>query len=143
MVGRCRAHFTWTAGDKKDKAPSRCQRGDPRVQTACQPGGRFKADSPTFTGTVTVPDPAADSDAASKSYVDADSAKIKRGSATFAAEASKAVVFGAAFADTNYRITLSPDAEVATWYADKAVGGFTIHTSANHTGDVDWVAAHD
>jgi hypothetical protein len=48
-----------------------------------------------------------------------------------------------AFPDTNYRITLSPDAEVATWYADKAVGGFTIHTSANHTGDVDWVAAHD
>ncbi len=26
-------------GDKKDKAPSRCQRGDPRVRVACQPGG--------------------------------------------------------------------------------------------------------
>ena len=103
----------------------------------------FKADSPTFTGTVTVPDPAADSDAASKIYVDGMGAQIKRGSATFAAEASKAVAFGVAFPDTNYRITLSPDAEVATWYTDKAVGGFTIHTSADHAGDVDWVAAHD
>ena len=25
-------------GDKTDKQPSRCQRGDPRVQVACQPG---------------------------------------------------------------------------------------------------------
>jgi len=103
----------------------------------------FKADSPTFTGNVTVPAPNADTDAASKSYADGVGAQIKRGSATFAAEASKAVVFGAAFADTNYRITLAPDGNVASWYADKAVGGFTIHTSAGHTGDVDWVAAHD
>ena len=103
----------------------------------------FKADSPTFTGNVTVPDPTADTDAASKSYADGVGKQIKRGSATLAAETSKAVAFGAAFADTDYRITLAPDAEVATWYTDKAVGGFTIHTSANHTGDVDWVAAHD
>ncbi len=31
--------FAQVEGDKKDKAPSRCQRGDPRVRVACQPGG--------------------------------------------------------------------------------------------------------
>jgi hypothetical protein len=103
----------------------------------------FKADSPTFTGNVTVPDPTADTDAASKSYADGVGAQIKRGSATFAAEQSKAVAFGAAFPDADYRITLAPSGNVATWYADKVAGGFTIHTSADHTGDVDWVAAHD
>ncbi len=103
----------------------------------------FKADNPTFTGNVTVPDPAEDTDAASKSYVDGMGAQIKRGSAAFADEQTKAVVFAEAFADANYRITLSPSAEVGTWFTDKAAEGFTIHTSANHTGDVDWVAAHD
>jgi hypothetical protein len=103
----------------------------------------FKADSPTFTGNVTVPDPAEDTDAASKSYVDGMGAQIKRGSAAFADEQAKAVVFAEAFADANYRITLSPSAEVGTWFTDKAAEGFTIHTSANLTGDVDWVAAHD
>jgi hypothetical protein len=103
----------------------------------------FKADSPTFTGNVTVPDPAEDTDAASKSYVDGMGAQIKRGSAAFADEQTKAVVFAEAFADADYRITLSPSAEVGTWFTDKAAEGFTIHTSANHTGDVDWVAAHD
>ncbi len=103
----------------------------------------FKADSPTFTGNVTVPDPAEDTDAASKSYVDGMGAQIKRGSATLADEQTKAVVFAEAFADADYRITLSPDADVGSWFTDKAAEGFTIHTSANHTGDVDWVAAHD
>ena len=103
----------------------------------------FKADSPTFTGNVTVPEPAEATDAASKSYVDGLGARIKRGSATFADEAAKAVVFAEAFADANYRITLAPAGNVATWFSDKAAEGFTIHTSANLTGDVDWVAAHD
>ena len=103
----------------------------------------FKADSPTFTGAVIIPEPSDPTHAASQGYVDTANAKIKRGSATFADEASKAVAFGEAFADANYRITLAPSGNVASWYADKAVGGFTIHTSANHTGDVDWVAAHD
>lgn len=31
----------------------------------------------------------------------------------------------------------TPVGNVTTWYADMAVGGFTIHTSANLTGDVD------
>lgn len=103
----------------------------------------FKADSPTFTGAVVVPDPADPTHAATKGYVDGSNAKIKRGSATFADEASKAVAFAQAFPDTNYRITLAPSGNVAAWYADKAAAGFTIHTSGNHTGDVDWVAAHD
>lgn len=103
----------------------------------------FKADSPTFTGAVTVPEPTDPAHAASQGYVDAGDAKIKRGSATFADEPSKAVVFAEAFADADYRITLAPSGNVASWYADKAAAGFTIHTSANHTGDVDWVAAHD
>ena len=103
----------------------------------------FKAENPTFTGNVTVPDPAEDTDAASKAYVDGMDAQIKRGSATLADDASQAVVFAEAFGDADYRITLCPDAEVSTWYTDKAAAGFTLHTSANHTGDVDWVAAHD
>ena len=103
----------------------------------------FKADSPTFTGNVTVPDPAADTDAASKSYADGVGKQIKRGSATLAAEQSKAVAFAEAFADADYRITLAPSGNVATWYTDKLATGFTIHTSGDHTGDVDWVAAHD
>ena len=103
----------------------------------------FKADSPTFTGNVTVPDPAADTDAASKSYADGVGKQIKRGSATLAAEQSKAVAFAEAFADADYRITLAPSGNVATWYTDKVAGGFTIHTSGDLTGDVDWVAAHD
>ncbi|MFH1463096.1 MAG: hypothetical protein ABIO70_01790 [Pseudomonadota bacterium] len=89
----------------------------------------FQADSPTFTGAVVIPEPSDPTHAASQGYVDTANAKIKRGSATFA--------------DTNYRITLAPSGNVASWYADKAVGGFTIHTSGNLTGDVDWVAAHD
>ncbi len=103
----------------------------------------FKADNPTFTGSVTVPEPAADTDAASKSYADGIGAQIKRGSATFAAEQTKAVAFAEAFADADYRITLAPAGNVTTWFTDKAAGGFTIHTSGDHTGDVDWVAAHD
>ena len=33
-----RAALVHGSGDKTDKQPSRCQRGDPRVQVACQPG---------------------------------------------------------------------------------------------------------
>jgi len=103
----------------------------------------FKADAPTFTGAVTVPTPSNPSDAASKGYVDTANGKIRRGSADFTDESSKAVVLDPVFADTNYRITLSPDGNVATWFTVKAVGGFTINTSANLTGKVDWIAAHD
>ena len=103
----------------------------------------FKADAPTFTGAVTVPTPSNTTDAASKDYVDTADAKVRRGSAAFTDEASKAVVLSPAFADTNYRITLAPDGNVAAWFTVKAVGGFTINTSANHTGNVDWIAAHD
>jgi hypothetical protein len=103
----------------------------------------FKADAPTFTGAVTVPTPSNATDAATKGYVDAADAKIRRWTASFTDESSKAVVINPAFADTNYRITLSPDGNVAAWYTVKAVGGFTINTSANLTGNVDWIAAHD
>ena len=103
----------------------------------------FKADAPTFTGAVTVPTPTNDTDAASKAYVDAADAKIRRGSAAFTNESSKAVTLTPAFADTNYRISLAPDGNVAAWFTVKAVGGFTINTSANLTGNVDWIAAHD
>jgi hypothetical protein len=103
----------------------------------------FKADSPTFTGNVTVPAPTEATDAAPKSYVDGMGAQFKRGSAVFADEQAKAVVFAEAFADADYRITLAPSGNVATWYTDKTAAGFTVRTSANHTGDVDWVAAHD
>lgn len=103
----------------------------------------FQADSPTFTGTVTVPTPTEETDAASKGYVDGSASKIRRGSASLTNESVKAVVLNPAFADTNYRISLTPTGPVATWYTDKAVGGFTVHTSANINGSVDWIAAHD
>ena len=103
----------------------------------------FKADSPTFTGAVAVPQPTNPSDACPKGYVDTATGKIRRGSAVFTDEQSKAVVLAPAFPDTNYRIALAPDGNVATWFSDKAADGFTVHTSANHTGNVDWVAAHD
>lgn len=103
----------------------------------------FKADSPVFTGPVSVPTPLGANDAANKGYVDSVNSKVRRGSAAFTDEASKAVVLDPVFADTNYRITLAPDGNVATWYTVKAVGGFTINTSANLTGNVDWIAAHD
>jgi hypothetical protein len=104
----------------------------------------FKADSPTFTGTVTVPTtPSNASDAASKDYVDKSAAKIRKGTANFTDEASKAVPLDPAFADTNYRITLTPADSVSVWYSDKAVDGFTIHTSANLSAGVDWVVVHD
>jgi hypothetical protein len=103
----------------------------------------FKADAPTFTGAVTVPNPTNPTDAATRGYVDAADAKVRRGTAVFANETTKAVVLNPAFADTNYRITLAPDGNVAAWFTNKAGGGFTINTSANHTGGVDWIAAHD
>jgi hypothetical protein len=103
----------------------------------------FQADSPTFTGTVTVPNPTEDTDAASKEYVDTAVKLVRRGSVTLTNESAKPVVLNPAFADTNYRISLTPTAPVATWYTDKAVGGFTVHTSANINGSVDWIAAHD
>jgi hypothetical protein len=103
----------------------------------------FQADSPVFTGNVTVPTPADDTDAASKGYVDGVSGKIRRGSIALTNEAAKAIVLNPAFADTNYRIVLTPSAPVATWFTDKAAGGFTIHCSGNITGSVDWIAAHD
>jgi hypothetical protein len=103
----------------------------------------FKADSPTFTGAVAVPNPTNPTDAAPRGYVDAADGKVRRGTAAFTDEAAKAVVLNPAFPDANYRIALAPDGNVAAWYSNKAAGGFTINTSANLTGNVDWIAAHD
>ena len=45
-------------GDKNDKQPSRCPGGDPRVQTACQPGGlnvKERVEGGATNGTRVVP----------------------------------------------------------------------------------------
>lgn len=104
----------------------------------------FKADSPTFTGNVTVPaDPQAATDAASKDYVDKGFGAMKRGKVTFNNEQQKAVAFAQAFADANYRVSLGPNGEATAWVSDKTANGFNINTSAAFTGDVDWFAYHD
>ncbi len=66
----------------------------------------FDAESPVFTGNVTVPDPTEATDTASKGYVDGLNSRFRRGTLPFTAENTKAVTFPQALPDADY--TSSP-----------------------------------
>ena len=99
----------------------------------------FEAESPVFTGTVTVPDPTNLTDAASKGYVDGINARFRRGTQAMSNENTKAITFSPALPDADYTIALTPSVSVACWYTQKANTWFTIRTSAPITGGVDWI----
>lgn len=69
-----------------------------------------------------------------------------RGTATFTAASSVAIVFGAAFASAAYQIQLTPSVDSSTatapgvGFSAKSTTGFTINTTGIFTGQVDWAA---
>lgn len=77
------------------------------------------------------------------SVIGSDGTLMKYGAASFSTEATKAVVFTTAFADTNYRITFAPYLNTTCWISDKAASGFTLNAGSSITGNVDYSAIHD
>ena len=99
----------------------------------------FQADSPTFTGTVTVPDPSSASDAASKGYVDGALSGFRGGTVAFTGQDAQPVTLSPAMPDTNYFVTATASEPVACWVTEKATTGFTVRTTGPINGSVDWI----
>jgi hypothetical protein len=99
---------------------------------------------------VNVGTPTVSGDVANKGYVDtviaASGASIQQGTivgGTFAGNPKTvAVVFGTAFADTTYSITISSESQRIWTFSNKTVSGFLINANANRafSENVDWVA---
>lgn len=62
------------------------------------------------------------------------------GSATLVSAATVLVTLTTAQPDTNYRVTLTPNANETVWVTNKTTAGFTVHSSnATSTASVDWM----
>jgi len=66
----------------------------------------------------------------------------KTGRATFSAGTSVSVT-GLDFADDDYSIMLTPDANIPVWYESKDEDGFTIKTAGASSDTVDWSVIKD
>ena len=62
-----------------------------------------------------------------------------RGTVTFSAATTKAVMFGVAEPDASYFIALSGNATGYCWVTSKATTGFTINCSVSNSNAVDWL----
>jgi hypothetical protein len=62
-----------------------------------------------------------------------------RGTATFVAATTVAVVFGTAEADAAYFIALGGNAAGYVWPSAKATSGFTINCAASNSNPTDWI----
>jgi len=64
------------------------------------------------------------------------------GSATFASSNTLTVTFDKQEPDTDYRVTISVNANETVWVTNKAKTGFTLNSSkTNSTATVDWMRA--
>lgn len=99
----------------------------------------FQADSPTFTGNVTVPEPTQATDAASKAYADGVGARVMGGTVAFTGQDARPVSFDPALPDATYLVTATANAPMACWVTEKATTGFTLRTSGPLNGSVDWI----
>lgn len=62
-----------------------------------------------------------------------------RGTATFVAATTVAVVFGVAEANASYFVALGGNAAGFCWVTGKGTGGFTINCSASNSNATDWI----
>jgi hypothetical protein len=66
-------------------------------------------------------------------------AKNLRGSVTFAAAATVAVIFPVAEPNTSYFIAISANANKTFWVTSKATSGFIVNASVSGSDTVDWI----
>jgi hypothetical protein len=62
-----------------------------------------------------------------------------RGTATFVAATTVAVVFGTAEADANYFVALEGNAAGYCWVTAKATTGFTLNCAVSNSNATDWI----
>lgn len=62
----------------------------------------------------------------------------KHGSANFDNTTSSSITFSSPLDNTSYSIQLTPNKNIKCWYSNKTEDGFTINTSKEFTGNIDW-----